>query len=72
MKITEIDEQILKEIKNYMIEHGVVPTQKELAKKMYFTAPTMQYHYTKLIELGYMKKVGKHRFIVKGMKYVEE
>lgn len=69
--MTEHNRIVFRELQKYMIENGVVPTQKELAKKMHSTSTKMRYHYEKFLALGYLEKVGFHRYRVKGMKYIE-
>lgn len=71
--MTKRDREILDFIKEYMIEHGTVPTVREIGEGVNLYSTTSVYkHMRNLVRLGEIIPVKEksNRYIVKGMKYV--
>ncbi len=73
--MTKRDKDVLDYIKSYMLEHGTVPTIREICEgvNLYSTASVYK-HMQNLVRLGeiVMIKEKGYRYTVKGMKYVSE
>ena len=56
-KLTKRQEDALKFIKTYIMEHGYPPTVREIAKELNVSSPaTVQAHLDRLADKGYIKK----------------
>ena len=56
-KLTKRQEDTLKFIKEYIVEHGYPPTVREIAKELDVSSPaTVQAHLDRLADKGYIKK----------------
>lgn len=56
-KLTKRQEDALKFIKTYIMEHGYPPTVREIAKELNVSSPaTIQAHLDRLADKGYIKK----------------
>ena len=73
--MTKRDKDILNFIKEYMLEHGVVPSMREIGDglNLYSTATVFK-HMKNLVQSGEIVwfKEKSCRYKVKGMKYVRE
>lgn len=73
--MTKRDKEILDFIKDYMVEHGTIPTVREIGEGVCLYSTTSVYkHMQNLVRLGEIIPVKEksYRYIVKGMKYVRE
>lgn len=71
--LTERDKEVLDFIKNYMKEHGAIPSMREIGKGVFMgSTRTVHTHLQNLIDKGYIIKISEKRYKVRGMKYVEE
>lgn len=72
MTLTKRDQEILRFIKKYMMEHGTTPTIREIGNGVgLYGTSTVHVHFQRLIELGYIEQHNR-RYTVKGMRYVED
>ena len=67
------EEQILRFIKDYGLEHGFLPTVREICDGVNLkSTSSVSLHLANLEKLGYIKRdTGSPRYSVKGLWYVE-
>ena len=73
--MTKRDKDVLDFIKKYMLEHGIVPSMREIGDGVNLYSPTSVYKHMKHLEkLGEIEWVKERscRYKVKGMTYVME
>lgn len=74
-KLTKRQSDALNFIKAYMIENGVTPSIRDIAKGLNISSVASAHrHFKILIEKGYIISHDKNsiKYSVKGMKYVED
>lgn len=74
--MTEFQTRVYEFIKDYMLANNYPPSLPEVADGLFLSLSTIQYHFDKLVEDGYIVEIrnDKNRrsghYYVKGMRYV--
>ena len=69
--MNELDKQIIEYIKTYGIEHGYLPTTRDVADGLNITHPRAFYRFKVLEKRGWLKRDGQ-KYSVKGLRYVRD
>lgn len=70
--LTKREKEVLDFIKGYMETNGVIPTMAEIGMGTYMSAKVANDHFRRLIEKGYISQISNKRYVVKGMRYVND
>ncbi len=68
------EKQILRYIMDYGLEHGYLPTIREICEECHLKSTSSVQHYLMdMQQKGYIiRDVGSSRYSVKGLRYIEE
>lgn len=70
--LTKRESEVLEFIKDYMRTTGIVPTMIEIGHGTNMSTKAANNHFRRLVDKGYVVQVSDKRYVVKGMKYVEQ
>ena len=72
-EITKRQKEILRYIKDFMLERGTTPSIREIGEGVgLYSTSTVHAHFRSLVDKGYIEQVTSNRYIVKGMRYMED